>query len=81
MIAFAFIATTTSAPFASTTSSLTGLLPLYIGPDQMLPLTSALAATVGVLLMFWQRLVHWFRESWHRLTLRRQRNPKGKPSP
>jgi hypothetical protein len=28
---------------------------LYIGPETMLPLTSALAAIVGVLLIFWQR--------------------------
>ena len=37
-----------------------GLLPpvvLYIGPDVFLPLTSALAAIAGVLLMFWQRIV------------------------
>lgn len=35
------------------------LLPvvLYIGPDVFLPLTSALAAIAGVLLMFWQRIV------------------------
>jgi hypothetical protein len=30
---------------------------LYIGPDVFLPLTSALAAIAGVLLMFWQRIV------------------------
>lgn len=30
---------------------------LYIGPDVFLPLTSALAAIAGVLLMFWQRVV------------------------
>ena len=35
------------------------LLPLflYIGPDVFLPLTSALAAIGGVILMFWQRIV------------------------
>jgi hypothetical protein len=35
------------------------LLPaaLYIGPDVFLPITSALAAIAGVLLMFWQRVV------------------------
>jgi hypothetical protein len=31
---------------------------LYIGPDQILPLTSVLGGIVGVLLMFWQRLVN-----------------------
>lgn len=37
---------------------------LYIGPDVFLPLTSALAAVVGVILMFWQRLVGWVRSLW-----------------
>ena len=30
---------------------------LYIGPDQIMPLTSVLGAIVGVLLMFWNRVV------------------------
>jgi hypothetical protein len=30
---------------------------LYIGPDQILPLTSVLGGIVGVLLIFWQRVV------------------------
>jgi hypothetical protein len=30
---------------------------LYIGPDQILPVTSFLGAIVGFLLMFWQKLV------------------------
>lgn len=77
MIAFGFIATTTTAPLAS--SSVASLMLLYVGPDQILPLTSALAAMVGVLLMFWQRLVHWVREAWHRLTLRVRRSPQGEP--
>jgi hypothetical protein len=34
---------------------LTGLLG-YIGPDVFLPLTSALAAVGGVLLMFWHKI-------------------------
>jgi hypothetical protein len=79
VIAFGFISSTSAAPLASTTSSLATLLLLYVGPDQMLPLTSALAAMVGVLLMFWQRLVGWTREAWHRLALRLRRNPKGEP--
>jgi hypothetical protein len=35
------------------------LLPvaLYIGPDVIMPLASALAAVVGFLLMFWRRTV------------------------
>jgi hypothetical protein len=31
-------------------------LPLYIGPDQFLPLTSAFGAIVGLILMFWTRV-------------------------
>ena len=36
-----------------------GLAPmvLYIGPDVFLPITSAFAAVVGVVLMFWHRLL------------------------
>jgi hypothetical protein len=30
---------------------------LYIGPDAFLPLTSALAAVAGVLMLFWQRVI------------------------
>jgi hypothetical protein len=43
---------------------------LYVGPDQILPLTSVLGGVVGVVLMFWQRLtgivrkaVQFFRRS------------------
>jgi hypothetical protein len=35
---------------------------LYVGPDQLLPLASVLAAVVGVLLMVWQRVVGFFRK-------------------
>ena len=34
---------------------------LYVGPDVILPLTSALAAIAGVLLMFWHRFVGLLR--------------------
>ena len=34
---------------------------LYIGPDQVLPLTSFIGAAVGVVLMFWNRVVGVFR--------------------
>ncbi|HEX7123864.1 MAG TPA: hypothetical protein VF178_15915 [Gemmatimonadaceae bacterium] len=30
---------------------------MYIGPDALMPLASALAAVVGFVLMFWRRLV------------------------
>ena len=36
---------------------------LYVGPDQILPLTSALGAIAGVLMIFWQRTVAFLRKS------------------
>jgi hypothetical protein len=38
-----------------------GVVPMYVGPDQILPLTSALGAILGVLLMFWNRVLGMFR--------------------
>jgi hypothetical protein len=40
------------------------IMMLYIGPETMLPLASALAAIGGVLLMFWQRFVGLVRKLW-----------------
>ena len=37
---------------------------LYIGPDQIMPLTSFLGAAIGFALMFWNRLVNFTRRSW-----------------
>jgi hypothetical protein len=34
---------------------------LYIGPDVLMPVASAIAAVVGFLLMFWRRVVGFFR--------------------
>lgn len=34
---------------------------LYIGPDVLMPVASALAAIVGFLLMFWKRTVAFFQ--------------------
>ena len=55
-------------------SKLDPLLPmiiLYIGPESMLPLASALAAIGGVLLIFWQRFVGLVRKLW-RVIARKQ---------
>jgi len=49
---------------AETAAALRTVVLLYVGPDQMLPLTSALGAIVGVLLMFWQRFVALARRAW-----------------
>jgi hypothetical protein len=37
---------------------------LYIGPETILPLTSAIAAIFGFLLIFWQRVVGLIRKIW-----------------
>ena len=37
---------------------------LYIGPDQIMPLASALGAIVGVALMFWNRVVGLAHKCW-----------------
>jgi hypothetical protein len=37
---------------------------LYVGPETILPLTSALAALVGFFLMFWRRCVGVIRKIW-----------------
>ena len=47
------------------------LMMLYIGPETMLPLASALAAIGGVLLIFWQRFIGLVRKLW-RVLVRRQ---------
>jgi hypothetical protein len=47
------------------------IMMLYIGPETMLPLASALAAIGGVLLIFWQRLVGLVRKLW-RVLMRKQ---------
>lgn len=49
-------------------SSLPGVVVLYIGPDQLLPLASALGAAVGVLLMVWHRVVAFGRRMWQLCT-------------
>ena len=38
------------------TSYFLTVLFLYAGPDQLLPLASALGGIIGVLLIFWQRV-------------------------
>jgi undecaprenyl pyrophosphate phosphatase UppP len=47
-----------------------GFAPLYVGPDQMLPVMSALGAVVGVLLMLWNRVVALVRKAF-RLVMKR----------
>lgn len=37
---------------------------MYIGPEVMMPLASAIAAVTGILLMFWRRFVGIVRTTW-----------------
>lgn len=41
---------------------------LYIGPDQILPVTSFIGGVIGVLLMFWHKLVDVTRRVRARVT-------------
>ena len=43
---------------------------LYIGPEAFLPLTSALAAIAGAVLIFWNRVVGIARKIWQVVTRR-----------
>jgi hypothetical protein len=56
--------------FTSATNAVNYLpiMMLYIGPETMLPLASALAAIGGMLLMFWHRLVGLLRWFWKFIT-------------
>ena len=49
---------------------------LYVGPDLILPLTSALAAIVGVLLMFWHRVTGLLGSVWN-MVFQRNSKPRG----
>ncbi len=37
---------------------------LYIGPDALMPLASAIAAAFGMLLMFWRRFLTFLKFGW-----------------
>lgn len=45
-------------------SALDGFLVLYMGPETVLPLASALAAVVGFLLIIWHRAAALVRKVW-----------------
>ena len=63
-------------PFGSDAQHIPTVL-LYIGPDQIMPLTSALGAVVGLALMFWNRLVALAVKCWAMCVRRlgRERQP------
>ncbi len=43
---------------------------LYVGPEAFLPLTSAIAAIAGAVLIFWNRLVGLMRKLWQMVSRR-----------
>ena len=45
--------------FGLETISWYGVIILYLGPETMMPVASALAGIIGAVIMFWQRLVRW----------------------
>jgi len=49
---------------------------LYIGPDQIMPLTSVFGALLGVALMFWNRLVGLAHKCWSIVSRRAELPPK-----
>ena len=51
-------------------SGLITILPLYVGPDQLMPLASALGAIIGVLLLFWHRAVSLGWKVWQSIIKR-----------
>jgi hypothetical protein len=48
--------------FGWETSSWYGVIVLYLGPETMMPVASALAGIIGAVIMFWQRLAQWVRK-------------------
>src|SRR5215471_4519691 len=52
----------------SLASSLSSVVVSYVGPDQLLPLASALGASVGVLLLVWHHVVAWGHRAWRLCT-------------
>lgn len=51
-------------------SQLLPIVILYVGPETLLPLTSALAAIVGVVLIVWRQLVAFLSRVWWIFTRR-----------
>ncbi len=43
------------------------VLAFYAGPDQVMGVTSGIAGAIGVLLVFWNRVVGMFMKVMHRL--------------
>ena len=44
---------------------------MYVGPEVIMPLASALAAIAGFLMIFWRKVVKLFRAAWQLVASRR----------
>lgn len=49
-----------------------GILLLYAGPDQILPLASILGTIIGVLMIGWQRITGFMKSAFHSLRERKR---------
>jgi len=47
----------------------------YVGPDQIMPITSVLSALVGVALMFWNKIAGFVARTWVSFTRRSETAP------
>jgi len=56
-----------------------GLFALYGGPDQVMAVTSGIASIVGVLLVFWHKLVAFFLKLFGRSQLASDSKPQNTP--
>ena len=50
---------------------------MYVGPETLMPLASALAAIAGALLLFWRRTVGAVRSSYQFISQKFSRNRSG----
>jgi hypothetical protein len=53
---------------------------LYFSPDSIMPLTSAIAGAIGILLIFWRQLARLARRAFRFVRARLQRSGPG-PAP
>ena len=47
----------------------------YVGPDQIMPITSVLSALVGIALMFWNKIAGFVARTWVSFTRRSETAP------
>ena len=68
MGAYSLIVVVGMEQFPTAVTPLETMVFLYVGPDQILPLASALGAAVGVLLIVWHRVAAQCRRLWQLCT-------------